>query len=207
MNDQRESSTDTADQHIDPHADKYNDPRVSITRRGILIGVVVAILGVVGAAGSIYSRRTRLEKSRKFWGDDTITALQLAERMELVSVSGKDFELVDLSGTPGLGHLRHALLDERNYVWESVTGEPMSSICGESESYCVALNFSDPTARRFTDRSIVVDMKNGWVGHAAADDETIDAEKRVQLTERYRPAMKKFLETMVTVQQQRYDNR
>ena len=33
---------------MDPHADKYSDPRVKITRSGILMGIGVVILGIEG---------------------------------------------------------------------------------------------------------------------------------------------------------------
>ena len=111
-----ESSQDSDDkQGADAHLDKYNDPRVRITKRGIAIGIIIVLLGIVGAAASIYQRKTKLEKTTEFWGKDVITALQLGERVQLSSVSGKEFETVELARMPGLGHLRRLLLDERNY--------------------------------------------------------------------------------------------
>ncbi|TWT91161.1 hypothetical protein [Stieleria varia] len=195
-----------------PHDDKFNDPRVSVTRRGILIGVAILVLGVLGAIGSIYARRTRLEKSRAYWGDDTITALQLAERVELVSISGKEFEPVNLSGTPGLGHLRHSLLDERSYLWDSTKDNPVTSLSAAADSYVVELRFSDPTEHRFAERGIQLDMNDGWVGlvlaeNSAAEKRIPAVEQRVQLIERVRPALRKFLETLINVQQKSYDQR
>ncbi|MCG8650761.1 MAG: hypothetical protein MI861_13065, partial [Pirellulales bacterium] len=75
----------------DPHADKYNDPRVRVTRRGILVGLGVVVFAVVGAVASVNGRRTHLEKTTKFWGEETITALQLGERVRLMPKRGKDF--------------------------------------------------------------------------------------------------------------------
>ncbi|MGC6551623.1 MAG: hypothetical protein ACON5D_19910, partial [Rubripirellula sp.] len=59
----------------DPHADKYNDPRVQITRRGIAIAIGVGLFGIAGAAVSIVGRSTQLEKTSQFWGEKTILAL------------------------------------------------------------------------------------------------------------------------------------
>jgi hypothetical protein len=196
---------------IDPHADKYNDPRAKITARGIWLGVGVLLFGIVGAAGSIYQRKTKLEKSRQFWGDDTILALQLAERMKMESVSGKDFDPVELTATPGLGHLRHALLDERSYLWQSIDDQSMISCCEssradvkskpeEEQTSCVRLVLTDPTAHRFEPVRLIVDLNDGWVGHEGDN-------RRVQTTPRVRPALAKFLSMLINVQQKRYDFR
>ena len=182
------------------HADKYNDPRVQITRRGILMGVGVLILGIIGAAGSIYARKTRLEKSREFWGDETILALQLAERIQMVALCGKDFGTVELTATPGLGHLRHALLDERSYQWDSSSTDSVMEMCANESDQCVQLRLTDPTAHRFEIVEINLDLKDGWVGPS-------DGSRRVRTTKRVRPALGKFLDTMITVQQKSYDNR
>lgn len=189
------------------HADKYNDPRVSVSRRGILLCVAILILGIVGAALSIRARRTRLEKSLEFWGQDTITAFQLAEKVELIPLAGKEFDPVNLSGTPGLGHLRHTLLDERSYLWETREAAAVSEISKVADAYCVKLRWTDPTANRFTDRTVILDLNTGWAGHDEGGDETAPSDRRVQLIERVRPALKKFLETLINVQQQRYGNR
>ncbi|HBV66578.1 MAG TPA: hypothetical protein DEF45_26585, partial [Rhodopirellula sp.] len=84
----------------DLHLDKYSDPRAKITRSGVLIGLGVLILGICGAGLSIYARKTKLEQTTKFWGPETITALQLAEKIELRPIGSSNFDPVDLSGTP-----------------------------------------------------------------------------------------------------------
>ena len=183
------------------HADKYNDPRVKITRRGVMMGIGVVLLGIIGSAASIYARKTRLEKSRAFWGDDAITALQLAERIQMDAVCGYDFDTVELTATPGLGHLRHALLDERSYAWESTDSQHGMDMCVDGQdSRCVQLRLTDPTAHRFPPIAITVDIDGGWVGPS-------NGSKRVQTTPRVRPALGKFLQTLITVQQKRYDFR
>ncbi len=184
----------------DPHADKYNDPRAKITPRGLLLAGVVVVLGIVGAAGSIYARRTRLEKTTEFWGQETITAIQLGERVQMSSVSGRQFDLVELTRTPGLGHLRHLLLDERNYDWSSTSETSIDQHCRGQEPFCVQLQLTDPTAHRFEPIEITVDLKGGWVGKTGGA-------RCLQISERKRNALRKFLEQLITVQQQRYDHR
>lgn len=184
----------------DRHADKYDDPRVNITRRGILIAVVVALLGVLGSIGSIYARRTRLEQTTQFWGDETIMALQLAERIHLRTGDFTEENSVELSGMPGLGHLRRALLDERNYLWESVESSSIEKFCSGDETRCVQLELSDPNAKRFEPLGINLDLESGWLGPAGGS-------QRVQINDRVRTALKHFLDTVATFEQKRYDLR
>jgi len=79
------------------HADKYSDPRVRITGRGIAALVAIGVIGVVVAFASIAARRTRLEKTTEFWGLETITALQLADQVHLVvpNPAGNRVQTVD----------------------------------------------------------------------------------------------------------------
>ena len=196
-------SSPSIDPTTDPHHDKYNDPRAQITRRGILIGVAIVILGIVGAAASIYARRTHLEQTTRFWGDETITALQLGEKIELVARGNESFETVDLAGTPGLGHLRHRLLDERNYKWETETVGSVAELCEAVEADrlgCIQLRLTDPTANRIGVVQIDLDLKGGWVGPA-------DGTRRVQLTDWVQPKLQNYFKTISSVQQKRYDHR
>lgn len=190
-------ATESAD---DSHADKYNDPRAKITPLGILLACIVIVLGILGAAGSIYARRTRLEKTTDFWGQETITALQLGERIQMLSISGREFVEVELTRTPGLGHMRRLLLDERNYDWSTVSDQPMKDRCDQKESQCVQLLFTDPTAKRFQPVALNVDLQSGWLGYAEGSDS-------IRIAERKRNALRKFLQQLITVQQQRYDER
>ncbi len=181
------------------HADKYNDPRVSITRRGILIAIAIGIFAIAGAAMSIIGRRTKLEKTSKFWGDTTIIALQLGERLELRPRGNERFDPMDLSGTAGLGHLRRLLLDERNYDWNSVSEQPTMDDCGEPvprKPRCIQIRLTDPTANRFELIQIDVDLKTGLVGPS-------DGSKRVKLIERKRSKLAKYFETVVTIEELR----
>lgn len=187
----------------DPHADKYNDPRARITRRGILMGFAVILLGIIGAAASIYLRRTRLEETTRFWGQETITALQLAERMQLLPRGGSDFEPVELTATPGLGHLRRALLDERHFDWQTEQAASVAESCAmkdPTDPPCVQIRLTDPTAHRVGTIEIDIDLAEGWVGPS-------DGSRRVQATTWVRPKLRNYLSTIMTVQQQRYDMR
>ena len=184
----------------DPHADKYNDPRAKVTKRGILLAVAVLVLAIIGAAGSIYARRTRLEKTTDFWGPEAITTLQLAERIEMTAISGRSFPDVELTGTPGLGHLRRLLLDERNYDWSTVAETAIQQHCQGQDAFCVQLRLTDPTAHRFETMELAVDLNNGWVGRA-------EGSSCVQIAARKRNALRKFLVQLITVQQKRYDER
>jgi len=191
------------DPTADIHADKYNDPRAKITRGGILIGVVIAVLGFVGAAASIYARRTRLEQTTRFWGAETILALQLAERIELLPRGNESFEAVNLAGTPGLGHLRHLLLDERSYDWATESKSNVVECCGEVGSNgpgCIQLRLTDPTANRIGTVLIDLDLQGGWIGPS-------DGSRRVQTTPWVGPKLRNYFKTIMTVQQKRYDHR
>lgn len=191
------------DSSPDPHADKYSDPRAKITPRGIGIGVMVLLLGIAGAAWSIHARRTRLEQTTRFWGVETITALQLAEKIELVARGNESFETVNLAGTPGLGHLRHRLLDERNFDWETETDASVAECCGEVDPVlpgCIQLRFTDPTAKRIGTVEIDLDLVGGWVGPS-------DGSRRVRTTDWVQPKLQNYFKTIRTVQQRQYDDR
>ena len=193
----------------DDHADKYNDPRVKITRKGVLIGVCVVLFGIGGAALSIWARRTQLEKSTEFWGINVIEALQLAEEVELIPMLDPSDSQADatpqpttqpvrLSGMPGLGHLRHVLLDERSYLWDTVRGESISTRVAQSP--CMMLRLTDPTAKRFPEAGIVIDLEQGWVGIQGG-------QKQVQLSQRYRTAMPTFLKRIANYEPLRAEMR
>ena len=179
--------------------EKRSDPRVSITRRGILIGVAIFVVAVIAAGLSVYMRRTHLEKTTEFWGEDTITALQLADRVHLLAGPGQSFEDVELTATPGLGHLRRALLDERNYQWHTAQDVPVSQACGE-DSLCVTLRLADPTGQRVPVTEIDLELNSGWVGPAGVA-------QRVQVSDRARPALRHQLKLLMNVTQETYDER
>ncbi len=200
------TSDDSLDASCEPdlHLDKYSDPRAKITRSGVLIGLCVVILGICGAGLSIYARKTKLEQTTKFWGRQTITALQLAEKIELRPIGSSNFEPVDLSGTPSLGHLRHALLDDRGFDWNTESSGAAADMCRkpleEGAVSCVRLRLTDPTAKRIGTIDLDLDLVGGWVGPS-------DGSKRVQATEWVRPKLTNYFQMIVNVQRLRYDQR
>ena len=192
---------------VDPHADKYNDPRVQITRRGILMGVAVVLVAIVAAGLSIYARKTPLVETTKFWGLETVTALQLAERIELLPRGDDDFPRVELTTTPGLGHLRRALLDERNFEWETVEPKSVASQWTSNDDSdakgspaSIQLRLTDPTAHRVGTIEIDIDLNGGWVGPS-------NGEQRVRIREYVQPKLKNYFKTVVNFKQRRYDDR
>jgi hypothetical protein len=195
-----ELSSDPASE-LDRHADKYNDPRAKITRRGILIGVGVVLLGILGAAASIYGRRTRLVQTTRFWGPEVILALQLGEKIELIPDRGREFEPVDLTGTPGLGHLRRRLLDERSFDWDTESAIPVADRQRDAEDeFAVRLRITDPSVHRFDPVTLQIDLAEGWVGR-------LDQAHSVRLADRKRTGVRHFLETIMNRDSNRYDLR
>lgn len=187
----------------DLHADKYNDPRAKITRRGVMIGLGVTLFGILGAAGSIYARRTHLDETTRFWGDETILALQLAERMQLMVPNDSDFKTVELTGTPGLAHLRHTLLESTHFDWATETEASVAELCGKQDSelpQCVQIRLTDPNGNRVGAIEIDIDLKNGWVGPS-------DGSRRVQATEWVQPKLRNYIATLLNVRQTRSDLR
>lgn len=178
------------------HTDKYNDPRVKITRRGILIGLGVVAFSVIGTWWSITARKTKLEQTTEFWGKDAIVALQLAEEIELLPKPSEEPENgVRISGLPGLGHLRHVLLDDRSYDWNSgqTGGLPMTDTV-------MVLRLTDPTAKRFPVQQIAIDIESGRVGHR-------DGGETIRLNDRYQNAMPNFLKQIADFEPLRVENK
>lgn len=180
-------------------------PQIPITRRAVLAGIAILLLGIVVAFASIYARRTRLEQTTEFWGGDTIRALQYSPQVHLttgLTAAGAEPAatppVVDLTGTPGLGHLRRALLDERHYNWATRTRQSVASLGGTDTEFAV-LEFADPRGY-FPTATIHLELNAGWAGLA-------DHADRVQFTDRVRPAVRHFLHTVSNAQQAHYDQR
>ena len=187
----------------DPHADKYNDPRVRITRRGIWFGVGVVVFAVVAAGLSIMMRRTQTEKTAAFFGDDVVMALQLAEEIELIPRS-ETFEEIRLTTTPGLGHLRRALLDSRHYDWASKTTFAVLDECpaaaAETKPSCVSLRLTDPTLQRFEEITLDLNLADGWIQRRGEAEAVTFADHVV-------PRMQHYFKTILNVQQLQLDRR
>jgi hypothetical protein len=183
-------------------------PKIPITRRAVLAGIAIMILGVIGAVASIYARRTRLELTTEFWGPDAILAMQVSPKVTLQlepigAPSGEVAKEIDLTGTPGLGHLRHALLDQRHYDWPTRTESSVESLRSESTRRAT-LMFSDPLDK-FPTAIIELELIEGWVGPPA--DEGSSSGQRVRLITRAQPAVRHFLTVISNAKQNHYDNR
>lgn len=211
--------------HDPQHADKYNDPRVSVTWQGIMSLVVIVIVGAVVAVASVRARKTQLTRTIEFWGTPTVTALQLADRVHLIRRDFDESNTVELTAMPGLGHIRRALLDERHYDWNTQTDGSVAELCRQSSSPAAAdppvaaktearptaaskaekvryvqLQFADPSGGRVPVTTIDLDLHSGFVGPA-------DGSRRVQVNDRVRPALKHQLSLLMSFQQESYDER
>lgn len=188
-------------------------PKIPITRRAVLAGVAIMILGVIGAVASIYARRTRLELTTEFWGPDAILAMQVSPqvtlRLEAVGAqANQESKDIDLTGTPGLGHLRHALLDQRHYDWQTRTDSPVESLRDE-KTRMATLTFSDPL-EKFPTATIELELIGGWVGPPVSGQPSELGQsggQRVQLITRAQPAVRHFLTIISNAKQNHYDNR
>lgn len=177
-------------------------PKIPVTRRAILMGVAIFVSAIIVTAASIYFRRTQLELTTRFWGADTIRAIQLAPTVTLKFDSDGEKMPVDLTGTPGLGHLRHALLEQRHYMWETETAAPVD-ILSVADAKFATLVFSDPRTDMVDPvptATIRLELQDGWVG-------PVDGFKRVRLIERAQPAVRHFLTMIRNAQQHRSDFR
>lgn len=163
--------------------------------------VAVLIGATLFTLASIHARRTRLGETTRFWGAPTIQALQLGDHVMLRPLQGSDFEPVELTAFPGLGHLRKALLDERHYDWTTETDSGVDDFCENTDEVrCVRLEFSDPTLQRFPMAKIDLELIHGVVGPAGQS-------RRVSVTDRVRPALSYQLGLLEQVTQESYDNR
>lgn len=182
------------------HADKYGDPRARVTARGVWLGLALLVAAAVFAGLSIHARRTRLAKSTEFWGETTIKALQLADQVHLLPAGDTPLEPVELTAVPGLGHLRRALLDERHFLWQTASDQPVSDKCRAEEALCVRLRLADPSGQRVPPTEILLELNEGWVGPA-------DGSKRVRANPRVQRALRYQLMTWMNVQPEHYDLR
>jgi hypothetical protein len=128
--------------------------------------------------------------------------MQLAPFVSLEFDADAGKEPVNLTGTPGLGHLRHALLEQRHYLWKTEESSSIDDLTTPDAKFAKLVFWDsrqDETVRVPT-ATLRLELQGGWVG-------TADGTRRVQLTERARPAVRHFLSTLRNVRQARADMR
>lgn len=183
-------------------ADWVDHPKIPITRRAILAGLVILVLGVVGALSSAHFRRTRLEMTTEYLGVDAIRALQSAQQvvlyLEPIGATEATGQTIDLTGTPGLGHLRKALLDERHYDWTTRQDLAVHTL-RSPQTQLASLTFTDPRGE-IPEATLQLELSEGWVASPAGDGV-------VRLTPRVQPAVRHFLVVISNAQQTYYDRR
>lgn len=183
------------------HSDKFNDPRAKFGAKGWMVVAGIAVFASVFTYFSVNARRTRLGETTRFWGQETITAIQLGDHVMLIAREGSDFEPVELTAFPGLGHLRKALLHEDHYEWTTEQSGSVQDLCSvEDDTQCVRLEFSDPSLNRFETARIDIELKRGIVG-------PVDKPTRVAVNDRVRPALQHQIGLLMRVKQKRYDRR
>lgn len=224
-------------------ADWVDHPKIPITRRAVLAGIAIGVLGIIGAIAGVWARRTRLEKTTAFWGTDAIRAMQLGPRVTLrlepvglaapenlptlafsattglsetaantakasdpgsASPPESQTKEIDLTGVPGLGHLRHAILDERHYDWETRSDKTIESLRSDN-SRIAYLTFSDPLGK-IPPSTIAFELTGGWIG-TPTDAPPTNQNRSVRLIPRVQPAIRHFLVVISNAQKTYYDRR
>ena len=84
--------------------------------------VIVAILAfaLAAAGASWWFRYNATHRAAKFWGPNDARRIRDAPFVELYYINDDPDALStirDISKAPGLTHLRHALLEDRSFVW------------------------------------------------------------------------------------------
>ena len=177
-------------------------PKIPITGRAIWMGLAILLVSIIVAGASIHFRRTQLELTTRFWGADAIRAMQLSPIVTLTFDSDAGKKPVDLTGTPGLGHLRHALLEQKHYLWQTEEALAVDAVTTPEAKFATVV-FSDPRvdeAVRIPAATIRFELQGGWIGPP-------DGSHRVQLTDRVKPAVRHFLTMLRNAQQFRSDFR
>lgn len=209
-------------------------PRIKLTRRALYVAVGLTAIGILGAVTSVWMRRTQLEKTTEWFGAETIQAIQILPQVTLelsdpvdpgavvadappvadATAATSDTPVaastppaartIDLSDMPGMGHLRHALLDQRHYDWQQQRAGTVEQLLAQPSSdegprQWARLTFTDPRGD-FPSGSVVLELSEGWV-------ESGDGQQLVRLVPRAQPAVRHFLQVLSHAEQAHYDRR
>lgn len=219
------ASSGSSDQPLQP----ASPVSPGVTRRGVLIGVVIGVMAVVAAFASVHFRRTRLGRTTEFWGPAVIRTLQSSAQVRmrippdgaLVIPPESGDDSVELADVPGVAYLRNALLDERHFQWDTLRPVPVETAVQETlqgastdngrgnfaapEWVMLELAGTPPGLRDdpqgpIQPATIQLELTTGWVGLA-------DGDRSVRLTRRVQPAVRHFLLTTTNVRSKRFDDR
>ncbi len=188
-----------------------NPPRTGSARKiafWLTVATGLLLIGVGGALLSVKLRRTQTQQTASFFGADAILALQRSGsfllRVDPPQASSQPMtegsagepqrpSFVELADIPGVGHVRHALLDQRHYDWTEIREQPIVPSSRSEQSQAATIVLSD-FGKQDEDSSITfhLELDTGWV--------SLDGHQRsVRFTPRVGRAIQKQLITMSKV--------
>jgi len=162
--------------------------------------LAIALFAVVVTAASVYIRRPQVEKMRQFLGAGAVQALQLGTQFEIglyvegTPVAAGDVDWTDLSGSPGLGLFRKALVSDGHFRWELQEQESLQSLELTNPRYAIVKISGEipdsPTsvAAPLEPVQILLELNSGWMG-------PLKGTGAVPFTDRVRPAIRNFIDT------------
>ncbi len=153
----------------------------------VLFALGLLAIGVIGAVLSIKLRRTQTAETSRLFGPAAITALQsstsvrlqltVADEQEAAQPAAAQQKTVNLTDIPGVGHLRHALLDQRHYDWDTLQAEdidvfadaPPGQAPESAEWVTLELDGTPPRHAPIELTRFRIELSEGWVGIPGGD--------------------------------------
>lgn len=186
----------------------------------VLFALGLLAIGVIGAVLSVKLRRTQTAQTSALFGAQAIDALEssTAVRLHLDAASGLELtadldatqmvaeKTVDLTDIPGVGHLRHALLDQRHYDWTSQHDEDIDAFAAAAQAperpptewVTLELDGTPPRHAPIELTRFRLELTEGWVGIPGGN-------ARVQLRPRVARALRSQVLMMSNVRATRAD--
>lgn len=186
----------------------------------VLFALGLLAIGVIGAVLSVKLRRTQTAQTSVLFGAPAVAALEssTAVRLHLDAASGLELssglepappsgeKTVDLTDIPGVGHLRHALLDQRHYDWTSQQAEDIDAFAAAprnegsppAEWVTLELDGTPPRHAPIEPTRFKLELTEGWVGIPGGN-------ARVQLRPRVARALRSQVIMMSNVRATRAD--
>jgi hypothetical protein len=172
--------------------DGWPEPPKLLTRRNLLLAGLLLLFSLAMACLAIYLRRTRTIETGRLWGQDAVVAVQSAPQVWVAWIGtappspgqrAADFQPLEVSFAPNLGHLRHALADDRSYRWEAGPSIPAEKDPPTTEASWVLMDFRGEPMPPVTVR---VELESGRVQMG-------ESGPFGQLSDRVRPPVAAFL--------------